>query len=533
MSKIIFTCFLSLITVNGLAQVPPKNWQLLDYGNDSIHGMSVNKARVTLLKNLRPKRKVIVAIIDIGMDVSHPAFKGAIWTNQKEISGNGVDDDGNGYIDDVHGWNFVGDCEAETYDCVREYVKYKSIYENSTDSLTPKYRNWKEMKKQTEENLAFRKRIFQRTEPAISALKLLNTYWINLLHTDSIYLKNILNRTVLGNADSNIIKAQTLVLPRVMSNDTAKRNKLTLQAVIKGYQSVVDRYKGEYETANTIIAHNDVTWFRKKSPGDDPFTNANVYYGNARMTAAMSHGNGVAGIIAASQTDACMKGISDWVEIMPIQIVTPKVIGEERDKDVANAIRYAVNNGAKIINISLGKQTSPQKELVDNAVRYAASKGVLIFAAAGNDATDNDSIINYPSSVFANGTRANNLFTVGATTYGDGLVWRHSNFGKKTVDFFAPGDDIYSTAFHGNYNRDSGTSYASPTAAGLAALIWNYYPQLDFKQVMLCIERSVLWSETSVTKPGTDEKVPFKQLSRTGGIINAYNALAIANKMHK
>ncbi len=160
MSKLIYACLFCIITIDGLAQVPPINWQLLDYKSDSVHGISIEKARLTLLKGKKPKQKVIVAIIDVGMDISHPAFKGAIWTNKKEIPDNGVDDDGNGYIDDIHGWNFVGDCEVETYDCVREYVKFKSTYENSTDTLNPKFRYWKEMKKQTEENLAVARRYY-------------------------------------------------------------------------------------------------------------------------------------------------------------------------------------------------------------------------------------------------------------------------------------------------------------------------------------------------------------------------------------
>lgn len=532
MIKLIFSCLFLIITVALFAQVPPKNWQLLDYNANGVYGISAQKARLALLKDKKPKQKVIVAVIDVGMDISHPAFEGAIWTNEKEIADNGIDDDGNGYVDDVNGWNFVGNCEVETYDCIREYVKYKNTYANSNDSLNSHFKNWKEMKEQTEDFMAFRKGVLERTEPAIVELKLLNTYWSNNLHRDSIYLKDILYAKVSAEADSNIIKAQTITLPRVLRNDST-RIKLTLQAVINFYQYVVDYYKGEYETAKTIIDHNDVTWFRKTSPRDDPYTNANIYYGNAQMTLSIPHANGVAGIIAASQTDPGIKGIGAWVEIMPIQIVAPKVYGEERDKDVANAIRYAVDNGAKIINFSLGKKSSPQRDLVDNAVRYAESKGVLIFAAAGNETSDNDLVFDYPSSIFEDGAKATNLFKVGATTYSAGLVWLGSNYGKNTVDFFAPGDDIYSTAFHGDYNRTSGTSYAAPTAAGLAALIWNFYPRLNYKQVMRCIEQSVKWSDILVNKPGTDEKVPFGMLSRVGGIVNAYGALLIAEKMQK
>jgi cell wall-associated protease len=217
---------------------------------------------------------------------------------------------------------------------------------------------------------------------------------------------------------------------------------------------------------------------------------------------------------------------------MPITVVTPKVIGEERDKDVANAIRYAVDNGAKIINFSLGKQTSPQKQLVEASVRYAASRGVLIFAAAGNQASNKDVVTNYLNRHFADGSLADNLFLVGATTSGSALVWSSSNYGKEEVDFFAPGDDIYSTALDGKYNWDSGTSYAAPAAAGLAALIWNYYPALSYKQVAQCIEKSVGLSEMLVEKPGTTEQVPFKALSRLGGLINAYEALKMAAIIH-
>ena len=186
-----------------------------------------------------------------------------------------------------------------------------------------------------------------------------------------------------------------------------------------------------------------------------------------------------------------IKGISESVEIMSIQIVPLKVIGEERDKDVANAIRYAVNNGAKIINISLGKQTSPQNELVYSAVRYAAVKGVLIFVAAGNEASNGDVIFDYPSSIFKDGTKATNLLKIGATTYGKNLVWEYSNYGGKSVDFFAPWDDIYSTALDGKYNRNSGTNYAAPNTAGLISHIWSYYPKLNYKDVMNCITQSV------------------------------------------
>lgn len=523
---------LSLCSLWSLAQVPPKNWHLLDHHADGVYGISVEKAYQELLKNRKPKKKVIVAIIDVGNDITHPALKGAIWKNKKEVEGNGIDDDRNGYIDDVHGWNFMGGCKVETYDCVREYVKFRAKFEMATDTMNAEVKHWISMKKQTEDFLTFRQGVFKRTEPAIVALSKLNSYWQKKLERDSIYIKDVAHLNLPAETDSSIILAHTKVLRKVLQTDSAKRSSVTLQEVVNAYQKVVDLYKGQYETALTMIEQRDASYFRRSSPGDDSYTNTDIHYGNADVSTAMPHGNGVAGIIAATRLKPDVKGIASWVEVMPIVVVSQKVIGEERDKDVANAIRYAVDNGARIINISIGKQSSPQKELVDASVRYAASKGVLIFAAAGNDGVSNDEIFNYPNRHYADGGLADNLFVVGATTSGAELVWKYSNYGKNEVDFFAPGDDIYSPAVAGTYNRDSGTSYAAPVAAGVAALIWNYYPTLSHRQVVQCIVQSVTSGDVLVTIPGTSTKTTFKVLSRAGGIINAFKALKVAASMH-
>jgi subtilisin family serine protease len=521
-------CAVICITSLQLFAQAPKNWQLLDYKMDSVYGISVEKAYTTLLKDKKPKKKVIVAIIDVGMDIKHPAFKGSIWTNKKEIDGNRVDDDGNGYIDDVHGWNFMGDCQVETYDCIREYVKFKKKYEHAIDTLNSNVKQWIKVRRETESFMTYHEANIKRIEPFISAFTILNRYWQKALGKDSIIFREVMNLKLPSNSDTRLILAQTKVLPQALLSDTARRNILTLQTVVNIYRNALEFFKGEYETAKTIIDHDDVGYFRRQSPGDDSYTNADIYYGNSDIKPHIPHGNGVAGIIAATRDNPDVKGIASWVEVMPIVIVTPKVIGEERDKDVSNAIRYAVDNGAQVINFSLGKQSSPQKDLVDASVQYAASKGVLIFACAGNGASDNDLVTDYLSTHFADGSVGSNVFKVGASTYGSGLVWKYSNYGKKEVDFFAPGDDIYSPALNGTYNRDSGTSYASPTAAGLAALIWNYYPALTYKQVAQCISQSVSASDVLVTKPGTTEQVPFKTLSRLGGLINAYEALKLA-----
>ena len=204
---------------------------------------------------------------------------------------------------------------------------------------------------------------------------------------------------------------------------------------------------------------------------------------------------------------------------------------DELDKDVTNAIYYAVDNGAKVINMSIGKSFSPQKQLVDEAFKYAEKKGVLLIHSAGNRANNIDSIPHYPTPFYADNGKASNMITVGASSSDSSWVCGFSNYGKETVDVFAPGEFIYSTTRHEGYTKGDGTSFSTPIVSGLAALIWSYYPNLSYKQVKYCIETSATPRPQIVTKPGTTNKVPFSTLSKTGGIINAYRAMEIAEKL--
>jgi len=245
------------------------------------------------------------------------------------------------------------------------------------------------------------------------------------------------------------------------------------------------------------------------------------------------HGRHVSGIIAAVRNNGKgIDGIADNVKIMMIRAVPD---GDEHDKDIALAIRYAADNGAKVINMSFGKGFSPEKQWVDDAVKYAQSKGVLLVHAAGNDASDIDTAWNFPTPVFkADGKRASNWITVGAS--GDpklgGLVAGFSNYGKKEVDVFAPGVKIYSTIPGGNsYGNAQGTSMASPVVAGLAALILEYFPNLTAEQVKSVIEKSSLKPDMKVKNPATEEEVDLSELSRSGGVINAYEAVKLASTM--
>ena len=206
--------------------------------------------------------------------------------------------------------------------------------------------------------------------------------------------------------------------------------------------------------------------------------------------------------------------------------------GDERDKDVANSIRYATDNGAKVINMSFGKAYSYDKSAVDAAVKYAASKDVLLVHAAGNDGVNNDKVPHYPSNQFLDGTSSSNWIEVGASSYSNNVA-SFSNYGKKVVDLFAPGVAIYSTAPGNKYRNLQGTSMAAPVAAGVATLLRSYFPELSAAQVKNIMMKSVVKMPDKVELPGKEDKakmVKLKKLCVSGGVVNAYNAVELALK---
>ncbi|MCA6434434.1 MAG: S8 family serine peptidase, partial [Cytophagales bacterium] len=246
------------------------------------------------------------------------------------------------------------------------------------------------------------------------------------------------------------------------------------------------------------------------------------------------HGTHVAGIIAADRKNNLgIKGIADNVKIMAVRAVPN---GDERDKDVANAIIYAVDNGAKIINMSFGKSFSPEKEVVDRAVKYAEQKGVLLIHAAGNEGDDIDVEKNFPTKKYLNGKEAKNWIEVGASSWGsdENFVGSFSNYGKKGVSLFAPGVQIYSTTPGNTYKNEDGTSMASPSTAGVAALLMSYFPNLTAIEVKDILEKSTRkFDNLKVQKPGSKELVSFSELSSSGGLVNAYEAVKMAKESKK
>ena len=509
----------------------PKGWHLMDKEKSGFYGVSIDKAYdFAKSKNLKSKT-VIVAVIDSGIDTLHEDLKPILWVNKKEIPNNNIDDDKNGYTDDVHGWNFIGgkdgrNVKENSLEVNRVYHMYKSKYEGKTINENElnaadleEYAMWKKAEKKTMgsqeggADVVIMKKFLANTKKADSTLK--------VAMGKEIYTGTELDAYTTKNDAEK--KAKTNLLGLMKGNNQMEA---TNKEFITGFEDYVsgEERKQEAKTKAPFDYRGDIV---KDNPTD--FNDKN--YGNKDIMAATSfHGTHCSGIIGAIRGNGKgVDGVASDVRIMTIRAVPD---GDEHDKDVALAIRYAVDNGAQIISMSFGKDFSPRKDWVDDAVKYAESKDVLLVHAAGNDAKDVDTEDNFPSALFKDGYRPNNYITVGAS--GDptngGLTANFSNYGKNEVDVFAPGVQIYSSVPGGNtYGNASGTSMACPLVAGIAALTLQYYPNLSAKQLKYVIEKSAIQPDQKVMKPGSDEKVNLSDLSKTGGIANACEALKLAS----
>jgi cell wall-associated protease len=512
---------------------PPHNWQLMDWNKDGYGGISLEKAYGELLINKKPLKKIIVAVIDCGLDDKQPDLEGMIWTNKNEIQGNNIDDDRNGFVDDLHGWNFIGSLKEETLEEIREYVRLRDQFENKKDTIAlkknPQYCYWKQIVAQ--KDMSMNELEGKYLNKILNSVTILQSYWSKKMKKDSVYVMNIRDRQPDTTADSSVINSQPF-FNQYISKISQNLDSVTLNVIIKNINGNIEQIKSDLMIAKTIIENNDAAYYRKLELGDDPYDITTTSYGNSNIFPDKSHGTRCAGIIAALRNNSIgLNGITNSVEIMMLRIFPGD--GDEHDKDVANAIRYAANNGARVINMSFGKKLSPIKNLVDDAMKYAEQKGVLLVAAAGNNAINTDNVTDYPTTFYNDKTIIPNLIKVGASTYDSAVVAEFSNYGSNTVHVFAPGVSIYSTEINNKYGSDSGASYSSPIVAGLAALIWSYYPDFTYKQILYCIEQSAIPIKTMVVKPGTKEKVPFSNLSKSGGIVNAYQALIIAEQISK
>lgn len=524
--------------VKGKSGGTPQGWHLMDREKDGPYGISLDKAYEFLQSKKLKSKTVLVAVIDSGIDTLHEDLKNVLWRNPGEIPGNGIDDDNNGYVDDIYGWNFLGNkdgrnVEKDSYEGARVYFNLKSKYEGQNIDTTKlskddlyEYKMWLKSKSAIEGG---------GNEEAVDLVELFQALKI-AKRQDSILRKgmakdeftgNDLEKFEPGNAAERVAKNYLLSLMKA-NNMMDISNKEFMEG-FEGFAKMEEEKAARKEKAPVP--------YRAQVVGDNENDINDRNYGNNNVMVSLDaseHGTHVSGIIAASRKNGKgMDGIADNVKIMMLRAVPD---GDEHDKDIALAIRYAVDNGAKVINMSFGKSFSPGKKWIDEAVEYANSKGVLLVHAAGNDHVNIDSSDNFPNNILLNtAKRAPNWITVGASSSGERtekLPAYFSNYGKEQVDVFAPGTSIYSTFPGGNVYRSlDGTSMASPVVAGTAALLLSYFPYLTPEQIKQCIEQSAQKPSFKVRNPGTDELVELSDISKTGGIINVYEAAKLAAQM--
>lgn len=512
-----------------VAEATQAQWYLRDPQLDKTPGTGTTRAYAELMKGRVPTA-VVVAVIDSGIDTAHVDLKPILWRNPGEIPGNGIDDDKNGYIDDVHGWNFLGgkdgrNISVETLEVTRVVAKLGPRFAGKTSA---------QIKAADKADYA----LYLRAKKAYDAKR--KELTSGLAQADQMTgpltqmtdaLKEKLNVTRLDTAtmrqaaaqvsDTEIKALLTSLYQNMKQGGIADTDALLaeLNSELKDQREQLD-----YSLNPKFNARADIV---KDNPDDVTQRN----YGNNDVTGPDAlHGTHVAGIIAAVRDNNLgIQGIAG----SPVRVMSVRAVpnGDERDKDVANAIRYAVDNGAQIINMSFGKEFSPQRPAVEAAYKYAASKNVLLVHAAGNEDDNLDVNPHYPASFYLDGSVPPNLLTVGASgpTDDENLPASFSNYSKRQVDVFAPGVGIYSTLPGNKYGPESGTSMASPVTAGVAAVLKSYYPSLSAADLKRIIRQSAQVHHTLVLVPGENgKKADFSTLSATGGIVDLYAALQLA-----
>ncbi|MGY3792182.1 S8 family serine peptidase [Aquimarina sp. 433] len=534
-------CFLLGILSDGeiISQVKPSKfnkefasqWYYQDLLNDSIPGISLIKAYESL-DNIPQKQNVIIAIIDMAMDIDHKDLEDQIWTNIDEIPNNNIDDDNNGYIDDIHGWNFLGNAKGENvlfanYEYTRIIRKYDSVFKDKgindiSNDLKDDFLQYRRAKKKYEERLTYAKNdkayIDYYDMGYLEASIALMNYFPKKKYTkrklDS--LKSLYKDDKILNAhlDYMLVYVEYKLTPKWIQDYKQK-----------AYERLDKLLNLDYDERLAVI-------------GDDPQDITNIGYGNNQVnnnTHIISHATKVAGTIAATTNNPKVNKIDNQIQLMSL-LVSP--FGNEHDKDMALAIRYAADNGAKVINISSGKEFSLYRKWVLDAIKYAEEKQVLIITSAGNGAQNLDEPLayNYPDDTDKDGNEvAANFIKVGGTSSSldKNILYKYSNYGKRKVDLFAPGVKILTLTPDNQYKLESGTSISCAVVSGVAALIRSYYPGLSASQVKEILMKSGTSYDIEVEVEQSDKTkkmIPFSELSKSGKIVNAYNALQMAKQ---
>lgn len=506
-----------------------KVWSAMDLTRDTVPGMSVDRAYEEIIKN-RKGKTVIVGVIDSGLDIDHEDLKNVLWVNEGEIVGNNIDDDNNGYIDDIYGWNFLGDILGDQMESTRIVRRFRDKFEDKDVSeIAPSdmedFKLYQEARKDFDEKVAETANNKTRYSFMIAQIEPAHQAMVQRF----------------GKEDYTIDDLNSIEDP---TQEDAQRIAMLTQMLSFGDsidQVLEDLQNGVEYFDNRLKYHFNLEEDFREVLGDDPFDINDKYYGDNNVVSIdptrenALHGTHVAGIIAAERNnDIGTDGVANNVRIMAVRAVPD---GDEHDKDIALAIRYAVDNGAKILNTSFGKYFSPNSEWVYDAIKYAASKDVLIVNAAGNDAYDLDTINVYPNDQWDNGSEiADSFITVGALNYeyGENMLARFTNYGKINVDVFAPGVQIYAPTPNNEYKLLNGTSMAAPNVAGVAAMIRSLYPKLTAPQVKKIILESGISPNIEVILGGNPEnRDNFRNVSKSGKIVNMYNALIMADKISR
>jgi cell wall-associated protease len=530
--RVIFILSLTFFTGSFIfAQTaPPKDWFHLNKSDGKYQGVSTKQLYQEILKG-RVGQQVVVAVIDSGVDYEHEDLDDVMWVNEDEIPNNGKDDDNNGYIDDIHGWNYLGNASGENTahaktELMRLFVEYDKQFKDVDESSLSK-----SDKEKYQQYLSFQETIEQKKAEAAE-----NAFLYKTIGRAAERLEQAIGKDEISMEDLQNFKSDNPLLSQVslMLVDIMKDMGGSFEEIKDGLLDGAESFE------NTLAYYYNPEFNPREVIGDNPEDYDQMGYGNNDVRGPDSdHGTHVAGIIAAERDNGLgIEGVANNVRIMSLRAVPD---GDERDKDVALAIKYAVDNGAQVINMSFGKDYSPGKSAVDEAVKYALKNDVLLVHAAGNDNKEIFTKNNFPNDEFLKkglfGPRyADNWVEVGANSWksGEDLAAEFSNFSAEHVDIFAPGVAIYSAEPGNEYQNHQGTSMAGPVVAGVAALVRSYFPDLTAKQVKEVLMQSAVVQNVMVKRPGAEEGdalVPFKRLSVSGGVVDAVKAFEVARSM--
>lgn len=501
-----------------------KTEEIINWYNGKGAGMNTEKAYSALSK--RKSSTVVVAIIDSGIDIEHEDLKGKIWNNPKEIPGNNIDDDKNGYIDDIHGWNFLGSPKGNQgharlektrlYASLRTKFAGKDESSISTDAKAD-YALFKKLEKEINDERAQYEKTLPQYEQIKANLPMIRAKLVSVLGKENFTLEDVEKWSPKEPQDMQI--------------------KMIGRAMASGQLSEEDIDEGVAQLRSMLDYHLNPDYNDREMIGDDPHNFNDIHYGNNDVEGTDAlHGTHVGGIVGAVRGNGLGgDGVANDIKLMSLRAVPD---GDEQDKDIALAIRYAVDNGASVINMSFGKAYSMHQKEVYEALAYADSKGVLCVHAAGNDGADVDKEDNYPTNFYSfQSQKLNHYLNIGASTRNakGKLAASFSNYGQTKVDVFAPGFEIYNTVPQSQYKKLQGTSMASPMVAGVAALLKSYFPALSMAQIKEAILTSAKnYKGTEQLLPGSDDqKVDFAKLSVTGGVVDIAAAVKVCMEMEK